>query len=919
MTELPTGTVTFLFTDLEGSTRLWELHPEAMTQVLARHDAILRDAIELHGGHVVKTTGDGIHAAFATAHDAVVAAIDGQRVLIDERWEPEPLRVRMGIHTGESDMRDGDYYGPAVNRAARLMSLAHGGQILISRATEELLHDALSDGIELRDLGEHRLRDLSRAERIFQVEAPGLREDFASLRSVDSYPGNLPLQVTSFVGRDDDLAILAKAVEENRLVTLTGTGGMGKTRLATQLAAELVPRFADGAWLCELAPAPDHHAMLQIVAAVLGVQERRSMTLAASVVDFLGPKRLLLVLDNCEHVLAGASALAASILRSCQHVRVVATSRTALDVAGEQQWPVRPLAVPGATTPPAGLNETAAGRLFLERAWAARPGFIVDDQNVEAVAEICRRLDGMPLALELAAARVSALGPAEIVSLLDERFRLLTGGHREERHHTLAAAVDWSYSLLGPVEQRVFDRLGVFAGSFDADAARAVTGGDGIEAFDVVEALAHLVEQSMVSAEPEREGAMRYELLETLRQYALERLGEETPRWQRRHAEHYLDFATEAGNGLLTREELAWRARLGRELDNIRAAFMRSLESTDAVHAEIASRLVAQLSFLTTSLPGWRVGDWAEQVIERGVFPDDTTRFMVYGTAAQAAVTQGSYSRAGELAREATRNGLPPDANVGHNAYIALGTHLAVAGRFEESMQVYEEASAAFAADDLNPVGRLIIESTAAMTEAAYGRMASARSRAQRNLPEARAIGNPSALAETLVALGWSQLDSNPDAALTALDEAIDIGPDATDVGSRWIALSMVAPLRCRIGDASGAISALRESVQVTADSGDRGLLVTALERSVAVLVEVGQPGTAAVIGGVAKGSFARVGHLPPNERSVLQEALTSASAQLGERKYNELTARGSSMSLDELVIYALTELDRTLENLGDD
>jgi predicted ATPase/class 3 adenylate cyclase len=582
VTALPTGTVTFLFTDLEGSTRLWEEHPEAMKAALARHDELVRGAIEEHGGSIVKTTGDGAHAAFATAEAAVRAALGAQLALRDEPW-PEttgPLRVRIGLHTGSAELRDGDYYGSAANRAARVMAVAHGGQVLCSQATADLVRDVLAEGTGLVDLGEHRLRDLSRPERVFQVAAVGLHAEFGPLRSVDALPGNLPVQLSSFVGRDQEIDRIAAAFDGARVVTITGVGGVGKTRLAVQVAAELLPRYQHGAWLCELAAATDAETMTQVIAATLGVRPRPETTLEGSIVEYLRGRTLLLVLDNCEHLLDAAGRIAEGIVRECPHVQVLATSREGLAVEGERAWPLRSLTLPEAGATASGetgaATASAAVQLFVDRAAAARPGFALDRANAVVVSDICRRLDGMPLAIELAAARVVAMSPAEIAGLLDERFRLLTGGRRTavERHQTLRAAVDWSYSMLSEVEQRAFERLGVFSGTFDATAATHVVAGDGVEVWDAIDALASLVSKSMVVADETGEGTTRYSMLETLRQYARERLEEtgDSDRWRRRHAEHYAALAEEAGPALYGPDELVWRRRLHADLDNLRAA-----------------------------------------------------------------------------------------------------------------------------------------------------------------------------------------------------------------------------------------------------------------------------------------------------------------------------------------------------------
>ena len=416
MPELPSGTVTFLFTDLEASTRLWEEHPEAMKAALARHDEILREVIESIGGWVVKTTGDGVHAVFGTARDAATAAAAGQRRFADERWDGvDPLRVRIGLHTGEAERRDGDYFGPTLNRAARLMAAAHGGQVLVSHATEAVLRDSLPEDLELVDLGEHRLRDLSRPEQVFQLVGGGLEARFGPLRSLDAFPTNLPLQLSSFVGRVEELEDVAAALQSTRVVTLSGVGGVGKTRLALQVAAEVLPRYRDGAWLIELGPVGEPDAV--VAASTLGIQQHQGRSLAESVVEALRGKQMLLVMDNCEHVLDASAALVESLVRSCPEVAVLATSREALDVSGERAKRVRSLPVPrphDVSVESLAANEAA--RLFVDRAQEVRAGFALEATTAAAVAQICERLDGIPLAIELAAARVASMQPGDIAA-----------------------------------------------------------------------------------------------------------------------------------------------------------------------------------------------------------------------------------------------------------------------------------------------------------------------------------------------------------------------------------------------------------------------------------------------------------------------------------------------------------------------
>ena len=471
----PTGTVTFLFTDIEGSTKLWEQHPDAMRSAHARHDTLLRSAVQQHHGHIVKTTGDGVHAAFATAPEALAAVLTAQRALRDEPWDPQaPISVRMGLHTGIAERRDGDYYGSALNRAARLMAAGHGGQTLLSAATQELVRDHLPDEAGLRDLGEHRLKDLGRSEQVFQLQHPSLPADFPPLRSLDNpaLPNNLPQQVTSFIGRETQVAEVKARLNKTRLLTLTGAGGSGKTRLSLQVAADLLTGDGDGVWLVELAALTDPALVPQAVADVLGVKEQVGQPIQRTLVEWLKTKRLLLVLDNCEHLVGACASLAADLLRACPDVHLLASSREALNVAGEQTYRVPSLSLPDPKQAQTGegLSQFEAVRLFIERAQAVQPSFAVTSGNAPAVAQVCWRLDGIPLALELAAARVRSLSVDEINTRLDQRFRLLTGGSRTAlpRQQTLRALIDWSYDLLTEREKALLCRLAVFAGGVDA-------------------------------------------------------------------------------------------------------------------------------------------------------------------------------------------------------------------------------------------------------------------------------------------------------------------------------------------------------------------------------------------------------------------------------------------------------------------
>jgi len=576
----PSGTVTLLFTDIQGSTRLWEAEPEHMATALRRHDEILRAAIEGTNGYVFKTVGDAFCAAFATAPAAAEAVVAAQRELGAQTWPTSrPISVRMGLHTGVCEERDGDYFGPVVNRAARLEAVAHGGQVLVSGATAELLSGALPGGTGLRDLGLHRLKDLGRAEQVFQLEAPDLPGSFPPLASLDNpeLPNNLPILLSAFVGREAELARVRELVSSSRLVTLTGAGGSGKTRLAAQAAAEQIGRAPDGVWLVELASLTDGEQIPGAIAAVLGIQDQTGPALAEAVTKALTAQDTLIVLDNCEHLIDAAAKFCEQVIRRCAHVRILATSREPLGIDGERVYRVPSLSLPGDVETVEELTTSDAVRLFAER--ARDSGFVLNRQSAPLVATICRRLDGIPLALELAAARLSSMSLTQVSDRLDQRFRLLTGGARNAlpRQQTLQATVEWSFSLLGQRERDTLARLSVFAGSFDLDAAEALCTSDTVDEFDVADILGSLVGKSLVVAD-HTAGSVRYRLLETIRQYGGQELlraaGDEAVLALRtRHAEFYLGLAQRGAPALIGHGQREWLRRLDAEWDNLRATF----------------------------------------------------------------------------------------------------------------------------------------------------------------------------------------------------------------------------------------------------------------------------------------------------------------------------------------------------------
>ena len=587
----PTGTITFLFTDIEGSSRLWERHPVAMRTALARHDAILRRSFENHGGYVFKTVGDAFCVAFETAIDAVHAASAAQSALHTEPWgETGPLLVRMALHVGAAELRDNDYFGAALNRVARILAGAHGGQTLIALPVEELVRDALPEGVGLIDIGEHRLRDLDRPEHLFQLAIDGLCLNFPALRTLIATPNNLPSNLSSFVGRETHVAEVRRLLATSRLLTLTGTGGTGKTRLSLQVAAEVLDEHPDGVFFIELATLTDPQRILETVAGAIGVREEADVPLARTLIHFLAPRDLLLIVDNCEHLLADCSALTTDLLAACPKLRVLATSRHSLGISGECTWSVPPLTVLNPSRDlfqvpdvVAKVSQFEAVRLFIDRAASAKPGFAVNARNAPAIAQICWRLDGIPLAIELAAARARVLSPEQIATRLDDRFRLLTGGNRSVLPHqqTLRALIDWSYDLLSEAERVLFRRLGAFGGGRTLEGIEAVCTGDGVDSYDALDLLQQLVDKSLLAVETGPDGSDRYTMIESVWQYAQEKLeaSDEATVQHDRHLEYFLAFAEQCRPGLEGLDVAEWLERVDLERINFRVALDWAVKS----------------------------------------------------------------------------------------------------------------------------------------------------------------------------------------------------------------------------------------------------------------------------------------------------------------------------------------------------
>jgi predicted ATPase/class 3 adenylate cyclase len=924
--ELPTGTVTFLFTDLESSTRLWEEQPEAMRAALARHDELLRVAVEARGGTVIKGMGDGLHAVFPSAESAVGAAVDAQRELGGQDWGAiGSLRVRMGLHTGVAEQRGGDYFGPVLNRAARLMGVAHPGQVLCSQATADLVRDSLLPGSSgLVELGRHRLRDLARPEVVFQVTAPGLSAAFPPLRSLDAFPGNLPIERTTLIGRARELARLAELLEGHRLVTLTGVGGVGKTRLAAQLAAETLDRFPDGAWLVSLATIRDPALVPAVVADALEVAERPGRPVSETLRDAIGSRELLMVLDNCEHLLDASARLVDGLLDACGGVRVVVTSREALGVEGEQSWPTPSLRLPypNASENVEELATVDAVTLFVERARAVRPDFELSGSNAAAVAGLCSRLDGIPLAIELAAARVSALSPQDILERLDERFLFLTGGSRTalERHQTLQAAVDWSFELLDERERRFFERLSVFAGGFTLDAARVVAAEEGCSELEVVDLLSGLVAKSMVVAEGSA-SSVRYRLLETLRQYGRDHLAArgDAAQVRRCHANYYLAFLEGLHPALFSPDQLTALDRGTVEFDNLRAAFNWMLDTGDSAGAlrlvGLASSAVALASL---GNPGEALRMREAALSAASMLPPEDLVEPLAATAFAAFAT-GAHAKAVELAEASLACARDTDVAAHPLAYETLGVVAFWRNEPTHAVELLDRAvDQARKSDDGSPVARVVIMMALAHLGFMLGQLGAERAipAGEEALSIARELGMPTFISTALWELALSCQSTDPQRAARLLDESLEY---QASIGGRWLfnrawTLMAAGQVRTTLGDHDGALTAFAECLSLARQTGDRASIPPALQGMARALRNLNRLEDATRVLSAAEHLADELG-LPggPTEAARRARATARLRELLGAERYATELAAGESLSFDTAVTSAI-DIARPIE-----
>jgi len=910
--ELPAGTVTFLLTDIAGSTRLWETVPDAMEVALERHDRLLTGVIEGHGGVVVTSRGEGdsFFAVFTSAVAAVEAAGACQLRLAGEAWPAgAALRVRMGLHTGEARARGSDRVDHApINRCARVKAAAHGGQVLASSTTRGLVEGRLGGGFGLKKLGEFRLRDLAEPELIYQLTHADLPDGFPPLRTPAERTGNLPVPVSSFIGREKELEQTAAALGGARVVTLTGPGGVGKTRLALQAAGQVSPRFADGGWLCELAPVRDPAGVDDAVAAVFSLTARAGQGARETLVEFLRSKQLLLVLDNCEHVLERAAALAAVLQRSCERLVILATSREALAIEGERLVPVPPLTVPGVGAELAAITQAEAVQLFAERAAAVKPGFTVTAQNAAAVAAVVRRLDGIALAVELAAARVPAMTVAELARRLERSFAVLGTGRRgvAERHQTLRAAIDWSVDLLTGAEQALLTRLAVFAGGCTLQAVEAVCGGDVIDPDAVFELLAALVARSLVVAE-EKGLETRYRLLETIRQYGEERLqaAGEAELWRARHAGYYADLLGRVRDHAHDpNPEVFWAVRLTAEQDNLLAAWSWAIGTGNV---GTAFKILAGFAptEVWTSYPLLLAGEAALNLADAAKHPGYLLSLAV---SAVFASMRADIIGAEELCRRAAdANALrdPPDWRVEETICAARTNIATTRGAFADAARLAEQAAGiARAGGDLaDATVQLCI---AVSDHLLVGDAPTAVPLAREALVLARQIGAPALIAAALLAVGVAVAETDPYQARVCLRESRELSTALGYQSPRG--LVWAAGIAFLVGDRTAALESGRRAIRDLQRDGDRMRMGIILHIVAGTLVST-RPDAAAIIQGAAETYVVQ----PQRTAQLINSTTTDA---LGEERARELGARGADMDWDQAIAYTLTQTTQALSEL---
>jgi predicted ATPase len=869
-----------LFTDIEGSTRRWEADADAMRAALAAHDEVLGKAIEAHDGVLFSRTGDGVAAAFASPKSAVDAAAAAQRAL--------QLPVRMGLATGTAELRDGDYFGVVLNRAARVMAAGHGGQILLADSTANQL-----TGVDLLDLGLRRLRDVPMAVRVFQVQAPGLGTEFPPIKVLDATPGNLRPGVTSFVGRELDIVELKAAARANRLVTLTGPGGVGKTRLATEVATMLTNEFPEGVWLFELAAVSDPGAVPDAVAAVLNTTQQPGKSMQESVAAALEGRIRLLVFDNCEHVREAAADLIETILSRTATVKIVATSREGLGIANEQLWPVSPLDVGDGI-------DSAAVSLFVERARNVLPQFALTESD--AVIDVCRHLDGLPLAIELAASRMASMTAEEVRDRLDHRFQLLVGSRRVVSHHqSLHNAVHWSYDLLQEPEKALLDRCSVFAGGFDVQSACAVSGFDGVDEYVVLDLLDALVRKSLLIADRSA-GCTRFSMLETIREFAWQQLevsgvAEEVRDAHGRHFAERESSVMTLWDSPQQREAYAW---FGTELANLRVAFRWAAERGDL---DVAANIATYAGILGYLVENLEPISWAEELIEAARAVDHPRLATLYVLASECGLA-GRIDDAVRY-RHGAMEVMASGGEVLFGFECLLGRMYLLTGNPEQWANWCRPRIARGC--DV----RGLLRASFILTQTVAGRPDEAIAATTGLVELAEASRNPHAISFALLAQGFAHRDAEPLVALDALRRGLAVAHDNGVRANESFAAMTLGPLEAEHGDPLAALDYVTLCIRNYYDAGNTAQIRMPLACLAVVLDRLGQDVAAATIAGFTTDPL--ISAAVPE----IEDAIAHLRGSLGEGGYESLASAGEAMTPSAMAAYAYDQADEARTGLN--
>ena len=914
MSEIPSGTITFLFIEIEGSTVLWERYPKAIREALARYNALLKEGVETrHGGYVFKTVGDAVYAAFSSAVEALRAALETQQRLAEQDWSAVGgLAARMALHTGEAEAQDDppDYIGASLSRVARLLSIARGGQVLLSQATCDLVRDHLPADAEMRNLGKPPLKDLA-PEPIFQLLHPSLSSDPPAIRLLESIPNNLPLPLTSFIGREVQIAQVKQLLKETRLLTLTGSGGCGKSRLALQVAADILDAFAEGIWLVDLAERRQPELVEQAAAAAFGMREEPGRTLTAALLDYLRDKTLLLLLDNCEHLRIACAQLAEAILETCPKVRFLITSREAMGLTSEVVWLVPSLSHPdtGLLSDTERLSGYEAVRLFVARAGFHQPGFTLTPANAAAVAQICTRLEGIPFAIELAAARLNML-TVEQIAAFNDYIRLLKSGSRTAptRQQTLLATIEWSYDLLEEREKALLRHLCVFAGGWTPEAAEKVCTDEGIDAPDVSGLLSQLVGASLVLAE-EPEDTPRFRMLETVRQYAsnrLEALGE-TEATRDRHLAYFLTLAEQAEPELTGPDQVAWLDRLEREHDNLRAALTRASE------AETRLRLAGALWrfwYVRGHIGEGRV--WLENALAGSSGASDLVRAKALNGAGALAMIQTDYTAARKRFEESlTLRRQSGDIRGMADTLNNLGTLTRSLGDLEAARAYYAESLTLRkqTGDRQRIAGSL---SNLGMIARDQSDFILAQSYHAESLEIRRALNDTAGVATALLNMGVVNSDQGEyTIARSYFEQSLDL---LRMSGNKWlkaVLLYNLGEVAFKQGDMISARQLLEESLTLGQELGDRENIARVLVSIAVMAADQSDYQRTARLLGIEEGLRASTGaRLEPTISTDYDRSVAVARSALGQEAFAEAWAEGKAMAIEQAILYALGRTD---------